>query len=225
MSAPQTPRSAPQTPRSRRVAPPRDQAPSTFTSILARLVAVTPTALAAALVDFEGETVDYAGHMDTFELKIAAAHWQIALSEIEPAAPSLGALRTIVVRARGRGYHVRRLPERYSVVLMLHPRAAFAVSERAMEEAVRRLSVEAGWPAPPDGARWFGVDVETARRGRVLRPSRLKLGGEWLPLEVMGALMGLAPREKGFRVRLPNGAEMMLVRERLGGWFADELLE
>ena len=27
---------------------------------------------------------------------------------------------------------------------------------------------------------------------------------------------------RGFRVRLPNGAEMMLVRERLGRWFADE---
>ena len=216
--------SAPQTPRSRRAPPPRDQAASTFTSILERLVAATPAAMAAALVDFEGETVDYAGHMDTFELKIAAAHWQIALSEIEPAAPSLGALCTLVVRARGRGYHVRRLSEGYSVVLVLHPRAAFAVSERAMEEAVRRLSAEAGWPAPR-AARWFGVEVETARRGGLRRPSRLKLAGEWLPIEVMGALMGLTPREKGFRVRLPNGAEMMLVRERLGGWFADELLE
>jgi hypothetical protein len=41
----------------------------------------------------------------------------------------------------------------------------------------------------------------------------------------MGAVMGLGPREKGFRVRLPSGAEMMLVRERLGQWFADEHVE
>ena len=41
----------------------------------------------------------------------------------------------------------------------------------------------------------------------------------------MGALVGLAPRENGFRVRLPSGAEMMLVRERLGRWFADEHVE
>jgi hypothetical protein len=220
--------SAPENPRSRRAPatdpPPRDQAPSTFTRILERLVDATPAAVAAALVDFEGETVDYAGRMDTFELKIAAAHWQIALSEIEPAAPNVGALSKLVVRARGRGYYVRRLPESYAVVIVMHPRAAFAVSERAMDEAVRRLSAEAGWPAPR-GARWFGVEVETVRRGGARRPTRLKLGGEWLPLEVMGSLVGLAPREKGFRVRLPNGAEMMLVRERLGGWFADEHLE
>ena len=41
----------------------------------------------------------------------------------------------------------------------------------------------------------------------------------------MGAVVGLAPRERGFRVRLPSGHEMMLVRERLGRWFADEHVE
>ena len=41
----------------------------------------------------------------------------------------------------------------------------------------------------------------------------------------MGAVVGLAPRERGFRVRLQSGAEMMLVRERLGRWFADEHLD
>ena len=58
-----------------------------------------------------------------------------------------------------------------------------------------------------------------------MRPKRLKVGGRCEPVEVMGALVGLAPRERGFRVRLPNGAEMMLVRERLGRWFADEHVE
>ena len=40
------------------------------------------------------------------------------------------------MRARGRAYYVRRLEENYAVVLVLHPRAAFAVSERAMQEAI-----------------------------------------------------------------------------------------
>ena len=44
-----------------RAALPRDQVPSTFTAILERLVAAIPGAHAAALVDYEGETVDYAG--------------------------------------------------------------------------------------------------------------------------------------------------------------------
>ncbi len=111
---------------------------------------------------------------------------------------------------------MRRLEENYAVVLVLHPRAAFAVSERAMQEAIAGLSAEAGWPLPRDAARWFWVDVEAERHGRAVRPKRLKVAGSFQPVEVMGALVGLAPREKGFRVRLPSGAEMMLVRERLG---------
>jgi hypothetical protein len=219
MSAPATQR----TPRSRRdEAPPRDQATSTFTLILQRLLAATPGARAVALVDFEGETVDYAGRGDPYELKVAAAHWLIVLSELA-GAPRVGEVRRITVRARGQGYYVRRLEENYAVVLILHPRAAFTVSERAVQEAIAELSVEAGWPVPRDGARWFHVEVAADRRAR--RPERLKVGGSWQPVDVMGALVGLAPRERGFRVRLPSGHEMTLVRERLGQWFADEHVE
>jgi hypothetical protein len=209
------------TPRSRRAAPPRDQDTSTFTRILERLLAATPGARAAALVDFEGETVDYAGHFDPFDLKVTAAHWQLVINEVA-AVPQLAEPRHLTVRAKGHGYHVRRLGENYAVVIVLHPRAAFAVSERAMQEAVAGLSREAGWPIPRDHARWFFVEVETERRGRVRRPLRLKVGGTWQPVDVMGALVNLAAGERGFRVRLPSGAEMTLVRERFGRWFADE---
>ena len=217
--------SPPQPPRSRKdIAPPRDQATSTFTRVLERLVAVTPGAHGAALVDFEGETVDYAGRLDPFELKITAAHWLIVLSETAEAA-QVGPIQRLTVRARGRAYYVRRLEENYAVVLVLHPRAAFAVSERAMQEAIAGLSAEAGWPLPRDATRWFWVEVESEHHGRAVRPRRLKVAGSFQPVEVMGALVGLAARENGFRVRLPSGAEMMLVRERLGRWFADEHVE
>lgn len=218
---------SPQTPRSRRdLAPPRDQGRSTFTRILEHLVAVTPGAQGAALVDYEGETVDYAGRLDVFELKITAAHWLIVLSETAESAP-VGPIQQLIVRARGRAWYVRRLEENYAVVLILHPRAAFAVSERAMQEAIVGLSAEAGWPLPRDAARWFWVEVESEHQGRAVRPLRLKVAGLFQPVEVMGSLVGggLAARERGFRVRLPSGAEMMLVRERLGRWFADEHVE
>lgn len=208
-------------PRSRRALPPRDQDTSTFTRILDRLLAATPGALAAALVDFEGETVDYAGHLDPFELKVTAAHWQLILNELAEV-PQLGVPRHLTVRARGHGYHVRRLAENYAVVVVLHPRAAFTVSERAMQEAIVGLSREAGWPVPRDLGRWFFVEVETERRGAVRRPLRLCVGGTWQPVDVIGALVNLGPHERGFRVRLPSGAEMTLVRERFGRWFADE---
>jgi hypothetical protein len=204
--------------------PPRDQATSTFTRILDRLLAATPGAVGAVLVDYEGETVDYSGRVDPFELKVAAAHWPIVLHEVAEA-KRVGKIAQIVVRARRRSYFVRRLEEDYAVVIILHRCAAFAVSDRAMQEAVAGLSVEAGWTVPRTQARWFSVDVETDRRDRARRPRRLKVQGTWQPVEVIGAMVGLAPREKGYRVRLQSGAEMMLVRERLGRWYADEHVE
>src|SRR5262245_15824785 len=139
--------------------PPRDQEPSTFTVILERLLAATPGSFAAVLVDAEGETVDYAGGFDPFELKVAAAHWQIVLSEVGAEAPKLGEVRQLTVRARQRSYLVRRVQENYAVVVVLHRHAAFAVSERALAEADARLSREAGWAEPRAQSRWFGVEV------------------------------------------------------------------
>jgi hypothetical protein len=204
--------------------PPRDQARSTFTRVLEHLLSVTPGGQGAALVDFEGETVDYAGSIDPFDLKITAAHWLIVLSETAEAR-ALGPIQRITLRAERRAYYVRRLEENYAVVLILHPRAVFAVSERAMAQAIAGLSAEAGWALPRDTARWFWVEVESERHGRAVRPRCLKVAGRFLPVEVMGAVVGLAAHEKGFRVRLPSGAEMMLVREQLGRWFADEHVE
>lgn len=205
--------------RRRAAPPPREQAPSPFTPILEQLVASIPGTRGAALVDFEGETVDYAGVIDPFDLKIAAAHWQIVLAQAGDT--RLGPLRQITVRARARSFIVRQLQPGYAVVLVLHPHAAFAASHRALQDADARLCAEAGWSEPPAPTRWYGVDVETDRG----RPARLRGKGSWQPVEVMGAMVGLHPRERGFRVRLPSGAEMLLVRERMGRWFTDERIE
>jgi predicted regulator of Ras-like GTPase activity (Roadblock/LC7/MglB family) len=209
--------------RKKQPAPARDQAASTFTEILQRLLDTTPGAQGVALVDFEGETVDYAGRLDPFELKVAAATWLIALSEVRDA-KRLGEIRQIIVRARRAAYVLRRIDESYAVVVILHRRAAFVVSQRALEEADVKLSAEAGFPAPRYPARWFSVDVR-AEPHDPRRPAALRVAGTFHPVEVMGAVMGLGPGEKGFRVRLPTGAEMMLVRERLGQWFSDEHVE
>jgi hypothetical protein len=224
MSAPsRQPTATPQSARARRVAPPRDQSTSTFTEILERLLAATPGALAVALVDFEGETVDYAGRLATFDIKIAAAIWQIVIAETAET-PAMGSIRQFNLRAGSRGYVVRRVQENYAVLIVLHRRAAFAVSDRALIEVQARLSVEAGWTAPSPELCWYRVDVEPEPRDRT-RPLKMRVADTWHPVDVMGSVRGLAAREKGFRIRLPSGAEMMLVRERLGGWYADERVD
>ncbi|AKT41856.1 roadblock/LC7 domain-containing protein [Chondromyces crocatus] len=206
----------------RDASPPRDQARSPFTAILEQLVASTPGARGAALVDFEGETVDYAGGVDPYELKVAAAHWLIVLTEISDS--PLGPLRQFIVRARSHSYIIRQLQPGYAIVLLLHPRAAFSVSDRALLDADARICLEAGWQQPRTSSRWYGVDVEMDR-GRPARLRGTRGEGDWQPVEVMGFMLGLRPREQGFRIRLHNGAEMLLVRERLGHWFADERVD
>lgn len=209
--------------RARPVVPPRDQDASTFTVILERLLASISSCRGAVLVDADGETVDYAGILEPFDLKIAAAHWQIVIAELETL-EHFGESRQITVRAKNRGYIVRRLPEGYGLVLVLHARAAFAASERAMDEIEADLAREAGWERPAGSAKWFRVDVETLAPDHV-RPHRMLAAGTWQTIEVLGTMVGLKPREKGFRVRLAGGAEMSLVRECRRRWFADEHVE
>lgn len=199
----------------------RDQETTSFTEILRRLLRATPGARAAALVDFEGETVDYAGAVDPFELRVAAAHWQIVLSKL--GASPLGATKQIIVRTRARSYVVRRLHASYAIVLVLYRHAAFAVSRRALQEADARLCAEAGWPLP-DVAFWFSLDVETDPL-EPTRPLRINTGDGWQDVEILGCVTDMVRRERGYRVRLACGVELMLVRECLDRWFTDEYID
>ena len=48
------------------------------------------------------------------------------------------------------------------------------------------------------------------------------VSGGWSPLEVLGRWRaGLGRGDVGYRARLPTGAEVNLVRERLGRWYSD----
>ena len=206
--------------RARRPRVPRDQAESPFAVILEDLIALVPFARGAALVDFEGETVDYAGHLDPYELKVAAATWQIAVSEV--CATSFAGFTQLVVRAARSSFVLRRVSDHYAVILVLHARAAFAVSDRALAEAETALATEAGWSRKNRSA-WFSVNVQTDVDADQ-RPTSMLIADAWMPIEVMGMFVGFVDRERGYRVRLSSGVEMMLVRERNGIWFCDESL-
>ena len=210
----------------RRTLAPRDQSTSSFSGILLDLCVGTG-ALGVALVDREGETVDYAGYRDPFALKVAAAEWRLVLNAArEVPHPSYASTHGILIRGTKKSFAVIGLPDGYAMVLEL-PRRSFGLSERAVAEAVRAVEIEASLGAPDDipaSERWLRVEVQTAPGDR-RRPEAIWLDGSFHPLVILGRHGGItrSRREIAFRARLPNGLEFTLVREPSGHWFADAL--
>jgi hypothetical protein len=194
-----------------------------FARILHALIARLPGAYACALVDLGGETVDYAGVVNPFDVKVAAAHMRIILNDLDEYG-AIGKPRWVVLRGQRRSFVARQLPDGYALVVMLRRRAGFTASARAYAACERALAVEAGWSPPKDGAAWFAVEVEVDRRGR---PIKVDAGPKArdVKVEVFGSVMGLLRNERGFRARTATGGELTLVREAGNTWYADEDLE
>ncbi|HEX6764903.1 MAG TPA: hypothetical protein VF103_05480 [Polyangiaceae bacterium] len=204
----------------------RDQAASSFSGILMALCEATG-ALGAVLVDREGEAVDYAGYLDPFALKVAAAEWRLVLDVARDVPhPHYKATDGILVRGKNKSFAVVGLPDGYALVVEL-PRRSFGISGRAVAEAVRAVEIEAQLGTPeeiPASERWLRVEVRTAPGDR-RRPEAVWLEGSWRPLVILGRHGGTLPtrREIAYRARLPTGLEFTLVRESSGHWFADAL--
>ncbi|MGZ3418408.1 MAG: roadblock/LC7 domain-containing protein [Polyangiales bacterium] len=198
-----------------------------FTAILSRHVAATPGAYGAALVDAEGEAVDYAGNtIDPFELKVAAAHWRIVLADIDKGkhGEMFGQTRRLFVHTDLKAFVLDALPEGYALLSILDAKASFGHADRALDATLRDLYREAGWQAPPGAFRWHPLDVELDARGR---PLRVRVRKQWADVTSMGRIIaGLQPGELGFRVAVPIAdIELTLVRGRDERWYGDLPLE
>lgn len=179
-------------------------------------------AKSAALVDAEGETVDYSGRGDPFDIRILAAEWRLVLQYLKET-KVLGKSYELVVRAREKSFLVEALPEGYALVVELARRST-GVSDRALAEARRRLIAEAGFPGEEDPrGNWFHVHVEE-EPGDSRRPLRMETDAEELQeVIVLGRIPNQELRqERSFRVRLGSGQECTLVREPLGNWYREE---
>ena len=208
-----------------RVATDRDQDASPFSAILWRLCEGC-AAHAAALVDKEGETVDYAGRISPYEIRVAAAELRLVLAFTHTAQiPGFREVNEIRIRTGLRSYAVVALGDGYAIVLEL-VRYSSSVSRRAVAQATRELELEAGISSvvQPGAPRWSRVRVRSSTED-ARRPDAVWLEGSWQTVGVLGRYRStdLAPRERGYLARSPNGAEFSLVREPLGYWFVDEL--
>ena len=191
-----------------------------FSRILDRLVHQVPGCHAVGFVDAEGEAVDVAGYGLEFDIKVASAYCNVILSDALP----IGGVRDAIICAGRRSYFIRSLPEGYVLVMMLSRDAAMHVSERALGECALALATEAGFDLPPKPVRWHAIEV-FPRGNRARRPQRVRGGGDWLALAILGSVRGLSPGEHGYRVRVGSGAEVTLVREPLGRWWSDDRIE
>ena len=205
----------------------REQETTPFNTILLRLCDATP-ALGAALVDQQGETVDFAGAVDPYEIKVAAAEWRLVLDLVSHSKVwSWREVREVVVRGTRYSYLAVPLPEGYAMVAQLS-RRSFGISFRAIAEAKRDLLREAGLPMPesPQELRWIRVDVR-ASDGNARRPAAIWQRSAWCPVVVLGRYGDdqLPNSEVAYRVRSQAGNEVTLVREPLGVWYADDLAD
>jgi len=204
---------------------------SGFTGILEALCESSVGALAAALVDEEGESVDLACNTGTdgaaaipsYVVKLTAAHLQIVTRDIAASA-AFGGVRQLRVATDQRGYLVLALPRGYVVVLVCESTGLEGVSWRALRQCEIDLCREAGWEPPRLGlSEWRRVRVRVGRDGV---PRRVRLEAGWSSaLQAIGPLAGTAARERGFRLRTEEGAELGLVREPSGHWYAERLPE
>jgi hypothetical protein len=204
----------------------REQALSGFFEPLEQLCRALP-ALAAAIVDPEGETVDFAGSLDAYATKLAAAELQLIVAACRGSrVQSLNSLNELVVRARHATLAAIPLGPDYILIVHL-PRRAFTLSHRALSEAVRRLCVEGEFPVPPRfrDEQWMRVAVKDDR-SVARRPLAICAHSRWDSLDVLGRVHqgGLREGEIGYRIQLQSGQEATLVREPLGKWFSDRLL-
>lgn len=200
---------------------PRDQELTPFSAILTQLCECTG-ARCAALVDGEGETVDYGGYGDPFDIRVLAAEWRLVLQHLERS-PLLAQTDGFVVRAHRKSFLVESLPEGYALVVQLGRRATSA-SSRALALARKEVCEEAGFnDLRPSQEDWSHVAVEE-EPGSSHRPMRMKIEQDSHELTVLGRIApsATAEREQSYRVRLSTGEERTLVREPLGFWYLEE---
>src|SRR5260370_30107311 len=119
--------------------PPGDQLESAFAGILLLLLARVRGARAAALVDADGETVDYVGRADPYSVRVAAAYWRIVLQGAQRQA-SLGDSTSIAVRVARASYVVHAGPGADAIVLLLSQHARLVDDRHAVSPFDRRLA-------------------------------------------------------------------------------------
>ena len=114
---------------------------SSFYAILETLVSDVPGAIASIFCDEGGESIDFCGSLDTYDIKIAGAYCAIIIHQLKtPHSPDTN---FVEVTCHKRTLFVQQI-ERYFLVLILERRSFSANLEDSIEKAIRKFAEEAG---------------------------------------------------------------------------------
>lgn len=210
------------------------QVRSAFTPILETLCESCAGCVAVGLVDEEGESVDHAtppgtredAAMIAYDIKLAGAHWQIVMRQAAEQ-PNLGGVGQLSIQTDAFDYVVRQLFAGYVLILICRPGGVARVSDRALRQVEVELAREAGWPIPgPDRPYWRRLRVQLGPEGRPAALSFLVNGRDGVrshtPWKTNFRLLEEQNHpgfERSFRLGLPSGVELDLVREPTGYWY------
>jgi predicted regulator of Ras-like GTPase activity (Roadblock/LC7/MglB family) len=114
---------------------------SAFADILRDMVERVPGAVGAIFADWDGEEVDQFAHIPRHDIQLVGAHWGVVLTQatrgLERA--GLGHVDELTIEADQGMVLIRRVTDRYYVVLSAKSSAHLATALRELERSAQTL--------------------------------------------------------------------------------------
>jgi predicted regulator of Ras-like GTPase activity (Roadblock/LC7/MglB family) len=114
---------------------------SAFADILREMVERVPGAVGAIFADWEGEAVDQFAHIPQLDIQLVGAHWGIVLTQATRGLErvGIGHVDELTIEAQDGMVLIRRVTDRYYVVLQAKRDAHLATARRELERSAQTL--------------------------------------------------------------------------------------
>ncbi len=117
---------------------------TTFGDILKDMVERVPGALGAIFADWEGEMVDQFAHIPALDIQLVGAHWGVVLNQATRSTQTcgFGAVEALTIEGEHATVLVRRVTDRYYVVMTAKHEVHLATALRELERGAATLKGE-----------------------------------------------------------------------------------
>jgi predicted regulator of Ras-like GTPase activity (Roadblock/LC7/MglB family) len=112
---------------------------SAFADILKSMVERVPGALGAIFADWDGEMVDQFAHMPPLDIQLVGAHWGVVLNQTRSLERAFGMVHEMLIEGDLGTVLVRRVTDKYYVVLTAKREVHLATARRELERGAATL--------------------------------------------------------------------------------------